>query len=1003
MIKRRVALFGAAVCLLSHLGLFAGTTGKLTGQIMDAGTKSPLPGAVVLLEGTPYGGVAEIDGHYLVLNLPPGIYTARARLLGYKDLRVENVRVSVDLTTEIDFPLESTIMDIGESVTVTAKRSMVVKDLTASTAVVGADEMSAMPVTEVSDAVELQAGLVKDSGGNLHVRGGRKGEISYWIDGVPVTDVYDGGTIVDVNKDMVQELQVISGAFNAEYGQAMSGIVNITTKEGSNQFGGSVTAYSGDHLSTHDGIFTHIKSVNPFGTRNVEASIQGPVVKDKLFFFLNARTYGSDGWLFGQRRYNPSAVTMGLTMPDSLMEQYAPEYMEGSRALSGNNRGFQYVLGSNTRIDSIITWNNLDAARRANPDSFNAYYQKFRRNHQNGKGDGKYVPMNWNDKLYGQAKLIWRLTPTIKIAYNAIYDGVRYQDYERDYTLNPDGELKRFRTGQTHILQVTQALSGKTFFKLGLSYFSKKYQNYMFESVDDPGYVHPDLGLQQSDCFKTGGMSDNRFMRNTETLLGKFDIESQLSRTHLVKTGIEVRRHKLYQENFTLRPGENQTGLNLIFDNPHIDARIMPDSTIYSSRYTHSPLEFSAYIQDKMEFKEMIVNLGVRLDLFRPDGMVLADPSDPSIYSPIKPQNRYHDWGTDGIPNTHDPDGTESNGMRDTGEQSVTLAEREQYWFKKATTKVQIGPRLGVSFPITDRGVIHFSYGHFFQIPRFERLYQNPDFELSAGTGNIGVVGNTDLQPEQTVSGELGLQQQLTDDIFMSVTGFFRDVRNLAGTSVSEQNMIFGGSATYSKIVNGDFGFIRGVTLSMNKRFSGGLSASVDYTFQIAKGSNSDPEAARNAIAGGKQPEVQLTSLDWDQRHTINASVSYSARTYGGSVILQWGSGLPFTPRASQDITTLMTNNQMKPSTVIADLRVYKDIRFGKTTLTVFARVFNLFDALNEINVYNDTGRAGFTADEQRDLKTNPPEYINTVQQWYTNSSFYSEPRRVEIGATLGL
>jgi outer membrane receptor for ferrienterochelin and colicin len=1000
MNKRRVTLLCAAICLISAWRTFAGTTGKLTGLVMDSKTRALLPGAVVLLEGTPYGAAAEADGRYIILNLAPGIYTARARLLGYKDLRMENVRVSVDLTTEINFPLESTVLDIGESVTVTAQRTMVVKDLTASTSVIGAGEMSALPVTEVSEAVELQAGLVKDSGGNLHVRGGRKGEISYWIDGVPMTDVYDGGTIVDVNKEMVQELQVISGAFNAEYGQAMSGIVNITTKEGSNQFGGSITAYSGDHISTHDAIFSNIKNINPLGTRNIEASFQGPIVKDKLFFFLNARTYDSDGWLFGQRRYNPSAVTMGMVIPESVMEQYAPEYLDESRPLPGGNRGFQYILGTNTSIDTFITWSYLDPAKS---DSFDAYYQKLRKNHPDGKGDGKYVPMNSNHKLYGQAKLIWRLSPTIKVAYNAIFDNVQYQDYERDYTLNPDGELKRFRTGQTHILQFTQAFSNKTFFKLGVSYFSKQYQNYMFKNVDDPGYIHADLGLQQPDCFKTGGMSDNRFKRNTETLLGKFDIESQVSNTHLVKTGIEFRKHRLYQESFTLRPGENQTGLNLIFDNPHIAARIMPDSTIYSSQYTHNPVEFSAYIQDKMEFKEMIVNLGLRLDLFLPDGMVLSDPTDPSIYNPIKPSNRYRDWGTDGKSNTHDPNGTEGNGIRDPGEPAVTLAERETYWYKKATTKVQVGPRLGVSFPVTERGVIHFSYGHFFQIPRFERLYQNPDFELSSGTGNIGVVGNADLKPEQTVSGEVGIQQQLTDDIFMSVTGFFRDVRNLAGTSVNEQIVIFGGSATYSRIINGDFGFIRGVTLSVNKRFAAGLSAAVDYTFQIVKGSNSDPEAARNALAGGKLPEIQLTSLDWDQRHTINASVSYSAKTYGGSVVLQWGSGLPFTPRASQDITTLLTNNQLKPNTINVDLKVYKDFRFGKYALTVFGKVYNLFDALNEIDVYKDTGSAGFTTDEQRDLKNNPPEFINTVRQWYTNPSYYSEPRRVEVGVTLGL
>jgi len=1000
MNRVRWAVFGLVLALIQAAS--AGTTGKLAGLVTDAKTKAPLPGATVLVEGTPYGAVAEADGRYVILNLPPGDYTLRARLLSYKDLRVENVRLSVDLTTEIDFPLESTVLDIGESITVMAQRKMVVKDLTASTAVVGASQMAALPVTEVKEAVELQAGLVKDSGGNLHVRGGRTGEISYWIDGVPVTDAYDGGTVVEVNKEMVQELQVISGAFNAEYGQAMSGIVNITTKEGTNQFGGSVTAYGGDHVSAHDGIFPHIGSISPTATRNIEASLQGPIVKDRFFFYLNARVYGSDGWLFGRRLYNPEAVTVGMTIDEAALERFAPEYAAVGRPAAGGNLNIQYVLGSNPFLDSLMTRFALDPAKAADPDSFRAYYDRLRSSHLGGKGDGAYRPMNWENKRYGQAKLIYRLSPSMKISYNAIVDNVRYQDYERDYALDPDGSLKRFRTGQTHLVQFTHAVSGKTFYRLGVSAFSKDYRDHMYEDLHDPRTVHPYLGLQQSFSFKTGGMSLDHFRRSTVTWLGKFDIESQASSTHLVKAGLEFRAHRLFQEDLTLQPDPSQTDINELFDSPFISTRVMPDSTIYTSRYTHRPVEFSAYLQDKMEYRNMIVNLGIRFDLFRPDGVVLSDPTDPSITSPIKLQYRYHDWGTDGKPDTRDPDGTEGNGRQDSGESAVTLTERKAYWYRKASTKMQVGPRLGVSFPITDRGVIHFSYGHFLQIPRFERLYQNPDFKLGSGTGNVGVVGNADLKPEQTVSGELGLQQQLTDDVFLSLTGFFRDVRNLAGTR-SDEIVIFGGSARYSRFANSDFGFIRGIILSLNKRFAAGISATADYTFQIAKGSNSDPEQARNALAGGQLPEVQLTSLDWDQRHTVNASLSYTGRNWGGSVILQWGSGLPFTPRPGQDITALFTNSQLKPGTLNADLRVYREFRFGRTTMTVFTKVYNLFDGLNEINVYNDTGRAGFTTDERRDLANNPPQTINTIREWYANPSFYSEPRRVEFGITVGI
>jgi len=1009
---RKSIFFCAFLFVFFPIQLLAGTTGKIAGKVIDAKTKEPLPGVNVIIEGTTMGAAADVNGSFVILNVPPGIYTLKAMMIGYKAMRVENVRVSVDLTTEVNFTLQPTVLQIGETVTVVAERPMVIKDLTASTAVVGADEMKTLPVTEVSEAIELQAGLVKDAGGALHIRGGRSGEISYWIDGIPITDVYDGGTIVDVNKDMVQELQVVSGAFNAEYGQAMSGIVNVTTKEGTNRFGGSFTSYIGDHLSRHDDIFMHVDHVNPVAIRNFEASLHGPLFKDKLFYYLNSRYIYFDGWLFGQRRFNPNAVTASIErISTEFLKEVAPEYLPESRLIDAENdlRSFLYVLGTNAFLDSVITYYWLPEEKRTNPDSFATYYERLRKNHRNGKGDGKYIPMNWNRKIYVQGKLIYKVSPSLKLSYNYILDDVNYTewsffDHERDYKYNPDGAPRKLRTGQTHIFQLTHALSNKTFYTLGLSYFSKRFKKRVYEDIHDPRYVHPDLAIQQPYSFKTAGTAgtatDNpRFERKTATLLAKFDLTSQITSTHQVKTGIEFRRHEVFREDMTLRPIKEQTSLNFVFDNPCIKTRVLPDSTIYHSWYTHHPTEFSAYLQDKMEFKNMIVNLGLRLDYFEPDGVVLADESDPSIYNPIKPQNRYHDWGKDGKPNTHDPDGSEGNGIWDEGEPPVTLSERQKYWYKKATSKIQLSPRLGVSFPITDRGIIHFSYGHFFQIPRFERLYQNPDFELESGTGNVGVIGNADLKPEHTVSGEIGLQQQLTNDISIEVTGYFRDVRDLAGTQAKEI-VLFGGAAKYSKLVNSDFGFIKGVIIALNKRFSGGMAASIDYTFQVAKGTNSDPEQARNALSGGSLPEVQLTPLDWDQRHTVNASVSYTAKEWGASIIGQFGSGLPYTPRRSEDITTLLTNSQRKPSSYNVDLRAYKDFKFGPTTVTLFIRVFNLFDTLNELNVYDDTGRAGFTIDERKARATNPPQLINTLDDWFTNPTHYSEPRRIELGIT---
>ena len=249
------------------------------------------------------GAATNIDGHYVILNIPPGKYTLVASAVGYNKKTVTNVSVSIDLTTTIDFSLSSQVVDVGEEVVVTAQRPLVQRDLTAKTAVVGGDQIAALPVTEVAQVLQLQAGFVAGS-----LRGGRTGEVAYWIDGVPVTDGFNGCQIVEVNKNLVQELQLVSGAFNAEYGQAMSGIVNIATKEGGTRSSPEESAaYIGQYVTTYDGdsLFPGLNKFEPTAIRNFEANLSGPILGEDLTFFVNGRYIYFDGWRKGYRRFNP--------------------------------------------------------------------------------------------------------------------------------------------------------------------------------------------------------------------------------------------------------------------------------------------------------------------------------------------------------------------------------------------------------------------------------------------------------------------------------------------------------------------------------------------------------------------------------------------------------------------------------------------------------------------------------------------------------------------------
>ena len=903
-------------------------TGKIAGLISDGTTGEPLPFVNILIIGTTQGAASDINGYYSIIGVSPGTYSVRASAIGYNAVTTQNVKVSIDLTTEINFDLLEASVELQEEVVVVATRPLVTKDLTSSTAIITSDEISVLPVTEFREILRLQAGIVGRDG---NVRGGRGGEVVYAIDGVPVTDSYDGSTVIDVNTNSIQELQFVSGAFNAEYGKALSGYVNIATKDGGDEFVGSITSYIGDYISTYsDSIFRGIEDIDPANIRNIEGSLSGPIIPGTLTFYAYGRYIYFGGWRNGQRNYNPWNITINR----------GPDYNVEDR----------YILVA-------------DSA--------------------NGLGDGEIVSMNWNEKIYAQGKLTYKVVSGLKVNANFLIDDVNYRDYDHTFAYNPDGDFKRYRRGITGIFSATHTLSPNAFYQANFSYFNKLYKQYIYEDVNDARWTH-DLLLQQEPkevpSFKTGGTQNTQLERNTQTYGFKLDFTSQVDKINLIKIGVEANKHQLDFEDITLLqelgvPDPSVSGTPYV--KRHIPDPQDPNENLSIDIYTREPIELSVYLQDKIELGAMIINLGVRGDYFETDGLILNDPTDPDIYRPRNPVNT-----------------------------AKTLDERYNSnangdsWYRDPDPSFQVSPRLGVAFPITDQGVFHFSYGHFFQIPNFELLYQNPEYKFEDGTQNIGVAGNPNLKPQQTISGEVGLQQAFGNEVTADITMYFRDIRNLAGTRADEIR-IFGGAASYSQLVNSDFGFVTGIVLSLSKRLSNNWAATIDYTFQEAKGNASDPEATRNQIAGGEQPEIKLLPLDWDQSHTLNFTFTYSSLDlWGFSFIGQYGSGFPYTPDFSLNVSSLLTNSALKPSSFNIDLRAYKDFLIGTMRLSIFTRVYNLFDIRNEVDVYTDTGTADYSLEEyQRRQQGNPP-VVNSFTEYYRNPTYYSEPRRVEVGAS---
>ena len=932
--------------IISFLSSFAlgGSTGKITGVVKDKRTGDPIIGANVRLEGTMLGSTSDFEGKYFMINVPPNEYNLTVTYIGYTPSKTTGVLVRGDLTTTIDVEISETVLQLGQEVEVVAERPLVQKDLTAKTAIVSGKDISSMPVSEIGAVVNMQAGFVAGS-----LRGGRSGEVAYWIDGVPVTDAYDGSQIVEVNKSLVQELQVISGAFNAEYGQAMSGIVNITSKEGNSNFAGGLGVYGGDYAQTKDSIFPG-NSFKPGNIRNIEGNLSGPLLTDELTFFTNVRYIYFNGWEKGYRRFNPWNIP---------------------------------AVNSNGQLESVF------------PD---------------GKGDSSVVPMNWSERYYGQGKLTWHISSLMKFSVDYIYDNTKSKPYDRNYFYNPDGEGTNYDQSNTVIFQFNHSLSENTFYTVGGSFFKKDHKYYLYdlkyqdstldngdlvqnEVVDPngPHYVDPNYSVMPAYTFKTGGTDLNRDSRSTQTGLVKFDLTSQVDEKNMVKFGIEYRSHDIIDESITLVRAPNQTGFDPAILRPYIRTEIPDMKSPGHDYYEHQPKEFSAYMQDKMEYKNIIVNIGVRFDYFQPDGYVLND-AHPDTSDPLHYMYTVNDPSIDSPVRSDHLDVSQQGG-------STTLQQREQYWYKSAPSKYAVSPRLGVSFPITDRGIVHFSYGHFFQLPGFERLYENPRFKISQNSsGIIGTMGNADLKPEQTVSAELGVPQQLSEDIAFDATAYMRDIRGLTQTAIYDVS----GGGQYAQYANSDFGIVKGIVLTVDKKFSEGITARVDYTYQIAVGTASDPQQAKNRIAGGGLPDIQMVPLDWDQRHTLNVSLNYTKTSWGMSAIIEYGSGSPYTPELANPSTgtTIVTNSQTKPSTINCDLRAFYELNLHPVKLVFFARIFNLFDTRNQTGVYASTGSANYDWYNEK-IARSTQLYVNTVDQWFTDATKYSEPRRVEFGMNL--
>lgn len=878
---KRILIF--FIFILSSTITFAGQTGKLAGNVLDSESGEPVIGANIIIQGTYLGAAADFEGYYYINNIPPGTYTVVVSAIGYATTTINQVIIRIDQTTNIDVDLVPESIQLDQDIVVTAERPMITKDLTSTKATVSSSEIELLPVDNVNQVINLQAGVIDG-----HFRGGRANEVAYLVDGIPITDVFSGANSVQIENSAIRELEVISGTFNAEYGQALSGVVNIVTKEGNSDYEGSVTAYAGSYLAANDGIFENLNTINSDGIRDLNVSLSGPTPVDNLTFFATGRLFRNDGYFYGRRVYN---------ITDS--DPYQPT------------------------------------------------------------GDSSFVRMNYEYRNSFSGKLSYSL-PSWKLSYGFFYDDSENKYYDHAFKWTPDGLMKHYGEDLIHNFQISFYPSQSTFTTLKFSANTYRFNGHLYADPYDPRYVDPRQGIPTSGyTFRHGGQQSDRYSRKTKTFIGQWALESQITKEHKVKLGAEAQYHEIFNHWSTIyNLTEGQVDEN---GQPIFTLGYRELGTPGNQAYFKTPLQAAAYIQDKMEYDIMIINAGVRFDYFNPQTSMPADLRNPSRVNP----------------NPNFPGAGIS---------------------KEVEPKYQVSPRIGVSFPISDKGAIYFSYGHFFQIPNFENLYRNDEYIIEQGQSLNTITGNPDLDAQKTVKYELGLQQVIFPNVALDVTAYYSDIRNLLGMEIINTYEGF----KYARFINKDYGNVKGLILTLDKRFADYFSLTIDYTYQIAEGNSSDPFAVYNDNQSDPpvESEKKVVPLNWDQNSTINIQATVGEPgdwTIG--MILQYGSGMPYTEDIQISNGVRFENGGRKPPTVNVDLKADKFFNLFGLKMHAYLLVYNVFDTRNEYGVYATTGRA------TNDLNTKfagDINGLNTIEQYINNPSMYSAPRQIRLGLSFG-
>ncbi|MDP1677894.1 MAG: TonB-dependent receptor [Bacteroidota bacterium] len=555
------------------------STGSIVGRVVDENTKEGLPSVNILVKGTYYGASSDFDGNFKIEHLNAGVYNIDVTLLGYKTVQYSGIKVEAGKNLELNVKMTESVLSLGQEVVIIGEKRLFDVEETSSKKIIRNEDLTVAALTDVKDVVGLQTGVVQ-SDNEIHIRGSRGYENAYLVDGVSVQDVLGGsGFGLQVSPEAIQEMEVITGGYNAEYGQATSGVIKITMKEGSDKYSGGF-GYKTDR-------FVGSNSRHFFNTDIFETNFSGPVpiINDLL----------------------PGTVTFFGNFSGNISDGYT-RWMEN--IVNGKNNG-TYSKRVPTQLYSTIFKGKDFAFRLSNAFSW-------------------------------ATKFTWRISPTEKLAYSynqsvsidqnsaTVKTTLEREDpqpgYQFDYQKILDSAATYTQINIQHSIAWTQTLSSKSFYEIVLSRYSahvrgdangKDYSQYNEprDIVTLPiQYYNQDsskVGVIPGDGFFDVGGPNSWRDHFIDDYSIKFDFTNHFTEKNKFKSGIEMKFQNMQMADIT-QPWIKPLGLN-------------------NDIYEVSPASGAIYVQDNISISGMVLNFGLRFDYWFPGKFVDDAINNPNI------------------------------------------------------------------------------------------------------------------------------------------------------------------------------------------------------------------------------------------------------------------------------------------------------------------------------------------------------------------------------------